>query len=156
MPFGFGGSTRNRSITRQPTIAEPPTIILFDGVCNLCSGVVHFLIARDPHARFRFAALQSEAARAACARVGHELPASTTPSTVVVIEQGRALERSDAALAIARRLPFPWPMFGVFGVLPRGIRDALYRILARHRYRWFGRTSECMVPTPELRCRFLD
>ena len=86
MPFGFGGSTRNRSITRQPTIAEPPAIILFDGVCNLCSGVVHFLIARDPHARFRFAALQSEAARAACARVGHELPASTTPSTVVVIE----------------------------------------------------------------------
>jgi len=156
MPFGIGGSTRNRSITRQPTIAEPPTIILFDGCCNLCSGVVHFLIARDPHARFRFAALQSEEAQAACARVGHELPASTTPSTVVVIEQGRALERSDAALAIARHLPFPWPMLGVFGVLPRRFRDALYRILARHRSRWFGCTTACMVPGPELRSRFLD
>lgn len=117
---------------------------------------MHFLIARDPHARFRFAALQSEEAQAACARVGHELPDSTTPSTVVVIEQGRALERSDAALAIARHLPFPWPMLGVFGVLPRRFRDALYRILARHRSRWFGCTTACMVPGPELRSRFLD
>jgi predicted DCC family thiol-disulfide oxidoreductase YuxK len=133
-----------------------PTIILFDGVCNLCGGVVRFLIARDPQARFRFAALQSEAARVACARVGHELLASTAPSTIVVIEQGRALERSDAALAIARRLPFPWPVFGVFGVLPRGLRDALYRSVARNRYRWFGRTESCMMPTPEIRARFLD
>jgi predicted DCC family thiol-disulfide oxidoreductase YuxK len=118
--------------------------------------VVRFLIARDPQARFRFAALQSEAARAACARVGYELLASTTPSTIVVIEQGRALERSDAALAIARRLPFPWPMFGVFGMLPRGFRDALYRFVARNRYRWFGRGEACMMPTPELQARFLD
>ncbi len=118
--------------------------------------MVRFLIARDPQARFRFAALQSEAARAACARVGYELLASTAPSTIVVIEDGRALERSDAALAIARRLPFPWPMFGVFGTLPRGFRDALYRFVARNRYRWFGRTEACMMPTPELRARFLD
>ncbi len=118
--------------------------------------MVRFLIARDPQARFRFAALQSEAARAACARVGYELLASTAPSTIVVIEQGRALERSDAALAIARRLPFPWPMFGVFGMLPRGFRDALYRFVARHRYRWFGLTEACVMPTPELQSRFLD
>ncbi len=118
--------------------------------------MVRFLIARDPHARFRFAALQSEAARATCARVGYELLATSTPSTIVVIENGRALERSDAALAIARHLPFLWPVFGVFGVLPRGLRDALYRFVARNRYRWFGRIEACMVPTPELRTRFLD
>ena len=118
--------------------------------------MVRFLIARDPHARFRFAALQSEAARTACVRVGYELLATSTPSTIVVIQNGRALERSDAALAIARCLPFPWPVFGVFGVLPRGLRDALYRLVARNRYRWFGRTEACMVPTPGLRARFLD
>jgi predicted DCC family thiol-disulfide oxidoreductase YuxK len=93
---------------------------------------------------------------AACAKVGYERPAFDTPSTIVVIEGGRALERSDAALAIARRMSFPWPMFGVFRVLPRGLRDALYRFVARNRYRWFGRAEACMVPRAELQERFLD
>ena len=66
------------------------------------------------------------------------------------------LERSDAALAIASRMSFPWPMFGVFRVLPRGLRDALYRFVARNRYRWFGRAEACMVPRAELQERFLD
>ena len=91
-----------------------------------------------------------------CARLGYELPASATPSTIVVIQDGRALERSDAVLAIAQRVRFPWSVLGVFRVLPRGLRDALYRFVARNRYRWFGRTDACMVPTPELRQRFLD
>ena len=135
---------------------EQATIILFDGACNLCSGAVRFVIARDPHARCRFASLQSSAARAACEKVGYDLPASATPSTIVVIEGGRALERSDAVLAIARRMRFPWPVLGVFGVLPRGLRDVLYGFVARHRYRWFGRSDACMAPTSELRGRFLD
>ena len=135
---------------------EQATIILFDGACNLCSGAVRFVIARDPHAQCRFASLQSDAARAACAKVGYDLPASATPSTIVVIEGGRALERSDAVLAIARRMRFPWPVLGVFGVLPRGLRDVLYGFVARHRYRWFGRSDACMAPTSELRGRFLD
>lgn len=117
---------------------------------------MRFLVARDPHARFRFAALQSQAARSACAAAGRELPADATPETNVVIEDGRALARSDAALAIARRMPFPWPMLGAFRVLPRGLRDALYRVAARHRSRWFGRTESCMVPTAELQARFLE
>jgi predicted DCC family thiol-disulfide oxidoreductase YuxK len=141
---------------RAPTITKQPTIVLFDGVCNLCSGVVRFLIARDPHARFRFAALQSQAARKACKAAGYELPAYATPSTIVVIEHGRALERSDAVLAIARRMRFPWPVLGVFRVLPRGLRDVLYRFVARNRYRWFGRADACMAPTAELRKRVLD
>lgn len=86
-----------------------------------------------------------------CARLGYELPASATPSTIVVIQDGRALERSDAVLAIARRMRFPWSVLGVFRVLPRGLRDVLYRFMARNRYRWFGRADACMVPTPELR-----
>ena len=135
---------------------EQVTIILFDGVCNLCSGIVRFVIARDPHARCRFASLQSDAARAACAKVGYDLPASATPSTIVVIEGGRALERSDAVLAIARRMRFPWPVLSVFGVLPRGLRDVLYGFVARNRYRWFGRDEACRAPGAELQERFLD
>ena len=135
---------------------EGHTIILFDGVCNLCSGVVRFLIARDPHARFRFAPLQSDAARRACAEVGATPPAAVEPDTIIVIVNGRALERSDAALAIAARLPFPWPIFGVFRILPRPLRDWLYRLVARNRYRWFGKRDTCMMPTPELRARFLE
>ena len=137
-------------------MAQPTTIILFDGVCNLCSGVVRFVIARDPHARFRFAALQSDAARRACAEVGATPPAAIDPDTIIVIVNGRALERSDAALAIASRLPFPWPMFGVFRILPRALRDWLYRFVAKNRYRWFGKSDTCMMPTPELRARFLE
>jgi predicted DCC family thiol-disulfide oxidoreductase YuxK len=136
--------------------AEHPSIILFDGDCNLCSGAVRFVIARDPYARCRFASLQSSAARAACAKVGYDLPASTTPSTIVVIEGGRAIERSDAVLAIARRMRFPWPVLSVFGVLPRGLRDVLYGFVARNRYRWFGRAEACMAPRAELEERFLD
>ena len=137
-------------------MAQPSTIILFDGVCNLCSGVVRFVIARDPHARFRFAALQSDAARRACTEVGATPPAAVDPDTIIVIVNGRALERSDAALAIASRLPFPWPMFGVFRILPRALRDWLYRFVAKNRYRWFGKSDTCMMPTPELRARFLE
>ena len=137
-------------------MAQPTTIILFDGVCNLCSGVVRFVIARDPHAHFRFAALQSDAARRACAEVGATPPAAVDPDTIIVIADGRALERSDAALAIASRLPFPWPMFGVFRILPRALRDWAYRLIARNRYRWFGKSDTCLMPTPELRARFLE
>jgi predicted DCC family thiol-disulfide oxidoreductase YuxK len=137
-------------------MAQSSTIILFDGVCNLCSGVVRFVIARDPHAHFRFAALQSDAARRACAEVGATPPAAVDPDTIIVIADGRALERSDAALAIAARLPFPWPMFGVFRILPRALRDWLYRLVAKNRYRWFGKSDTCMMPTPELRARFLE
>jgi predicted DCC family thiol-disulfide oxidoreductase YuxK len=137
-------------------MAQPSTIILFDGVCNLCSGVVRFVIARDPHAHFRFAALQSDAARRACAEVGATPPVAVDPDTIIVVVNGRALERSDAALAIAARLPFPWPLLGIFRVLPRGVRDWLYRLVARNRYRWFGKSDTCMMPTPELRARFLE
>jgi predicted DCC family thiol-disulfide oxidoreductase YuxK len=135
---------------------QSSTIILFDGVCNLCNGVVRFVIARDPRAHFRFAALQSDAARRVCAEVGATPPAAVDPDTIIVIVNGRAVERSDAALAIASRLPFPWPMFGVLRILPRGLRDWLYRLVAKNRYRWFGKSETCMMPTPELRARFLE
>jgi predicted DCC family thiol-disulfide oxidoreductase YuxK len=129
------------------------SIICFDGVCNLCNGVVQFIIPRDPHGRFQFAALDSEAAR----RVLRE--AGVTPGdadSVILIEHGRAYVRSAAALRIARRLQFPWPLaYGLIAV-PRPLRDWFYDVVARNRYRWFGKRDVCLVPAPEIRSRFLD
>lgn len=133
-----------------------PTIVLFDGRCGLCTRSVQFILKRDRHARFRFAPLESAAAARACARIGAPTPQAVEPDSIIVIADGRALERSDASLAIAARLPFPWPMCTVFRVVPRGLRDWAYGIVARNRYRWFGRHDACMIPSPEQRARFLD
>ncbi len=134
---------------------EPP-IILFDGVCALCAGVVKFVIARDSRAQFRFASLQSAAAARACARVGGTLPAAGALDSIIVLCEGRMLERSDAILAICARLPFPWPMLGVFRACPRPLRDALYRFIARHRYRIVAKRETCLVPPADWKSRFLD
>ena len=127
--------------------------ILFDGVCNLCSGFVRFVVARDPHARFRFAALSSTAAQSLLRECGVTAP---IPDTMVLVENGKVYFRSDAPLRIARGLTLPWPLASVFLVVPRFIRDTVYDFVAARRYRWFGRRQVCMVPTPELRGRFLE
>ncbi len=129
------------------------TFVLFDGVCNLCNGTVQFLLRRDRGRRLRFAALQSATGRALLRQHGM---ATDTLETVVVIENGRARVRSDAAILLARRLPWPWPMLAIFLVCPRPVRDALYAFVARHRYRWFGRRESCLLPSPEFADRFLD
>jgi predicted DCC family thiol-disulfide oxidoreductase YuxK len=129
------------------------TIVLFDGVCNLCNGSVQFLLRRDRRRRFRFAALQSAAGRALLEQYGLS---TQTLETIVVLEGGQARVRSDAALHLARRLPWPWPALAVFRILPRPLRDAPYSFVARHRYRWFGRTESCMLPTPDVADRFLS
>ena len=126
-------------------------MLLFDGVCTLCSGSVRFVIERDPGGRFQFAPLQSEAAR----RLLEKSP-QLLPDSLVLVEDGRPFTRSTAVLRIARGLRFPWPLAYVFVAVPRPLRDWVYDILASHRYRWFGRRDVCMVPTPELRSRFLN
>lgn len=128
-------------------------IVLFDGVCSLCAGVVRFAIARDPEARFRFAPLQSPLARALLDRHGCDPGAL---DTVVLVDGDGAHVRSSAALRIAAGLRGPWRALGPLLLrVPRPLRDAVYRWIARHRYRWFGRRDECLVPAPEIRSRFL-
>ena len=129
------------------------SIVLFDGVCNLCNGFVQFVIARDPQARFQFATLQSETARRLIEQYG--VP-DLLPDAVVLVEGGRLYTRSTAALRIARQLTFPWPLTAGCFVVPQPLRDWAYGLIARRRYRWFGRRETCMVPTPELRARFLE
>ncbi|MBT6488856.1 MAG: thiol-disulfide oxidoreductase DCC family protein [Deltaproteobacteria bacterium] len=126
-------------------------VILFDGVCNLCNSSVNFVIDRDPQGTIYFAPLQSEYARKLLEKhqIGMEL------NTIVLLEDGKVYDRSTAALRIARLLNGPWPLLYASIVMPRFIRDGVYRWIARNRYRWFGKTQACRVPTPELQARFL-
>ncbi|UYZ59412.1 thiol-disulfide oxidoreductase DCC family protein [Hymenobacter latericus] len=129
------------------------SIILFDGVCNLCHGLVQFIIERDPAGRFQFASLQSEAGQRLMP--GGINPDPANPDSVVLIENGRAYTHSTAILRIVRHLGGGWRLLGLGMVLPRFLRDAAYRFVARNRYRWFGKQNECWLPTPALRARFL-
>ena len=129
-------------------------VVLFDGVCNLCSAAVQFILDRDRRGRFRFAALQSEVGAALLQRFGVAVPEGD-PDTVLLLEGGAVYSHSSAALRIARRLDGAWPALYALMLLPRPLRDAGYRWIARNRYRWFGRTEQCRLPTPELRARFL-
>jgi predicted DCC family thiol-disulfide oxidoreductase YuxK len=128
-------------------------VVLFDGVCNFCNGTVKFIIARDPHAYFGFAALQSPTARRLLERCASPPRAA---DSLVLVEQGKCYTRSTAALGIVRRLRRPWCLLYGLIVVPRPIRDALYDWLARNRYRWFGKRDECLVPDTDTRSRFLD
>ena len=135
------------------SMALPPAVILFDGVCNLCNGFVQFVINRDPTGRFHFTSLQSEAGRKLLATYG--LPPVIEPETVILIENGQVYTHSTAALRILRQLSGLWPWLYAAIVVPRPARDWVYRFVARHRYQWFGHRDACMLPTPALRQRFL-
>jgi predicted DCC family thiol-disulfide oxidoreductase YuxK len=127
-------------------------IILFDGECNLCDGTVQFILRHDAQKRFRFAALQSTAAQ----RLAPEdTQTEGERRSVVLIEGGKIYRKSTAALRIARHLDGLLPLLYAFIIVPRPIRDAVYSVIARNRYRWFGKKDACLLPTGELRQRFL-
>lgn len=145
-------------------MVDDTPVVLFDGTCNFCDGAVHFVIDHERGATLKFAALQSEAGTALLDRAttpehARALREGTTgdgdPDSVALVQSGKLYTHSTAALRIARRLRWPWRWLAVFEIVPRPIRDAVYRWFARHRYRWFGKTDACRVPTPELRARFL-
>lgn len=128
-------------------------VILFDGVCNFCAWSVQFVITRDQRGACRFASLQSETGRRLLRE--HGLDAEAMDSFVLV-EGAKAWRESDAALRVCRYLCFPWRVLVVFVIVPSFLRDPFYRLIARNRYRWFGKSDTCLVPTPEMRARFLD
>lgn len=145
-------SDASSSITAPP---PPGPVLLFDGVCNLCNASVNFILDRDRDARLRFASLQSEAGRALLARAGLRLP-DGDPESMVLVLGDAAFTHSDAALRVCRLLPWPWRLAGWLLWIPRPLRDAVYKLVARNRYRWFGRSEVCRMPTPALRARFLS
>ncbi len=128
-------------------------IILFDGVCNLCNAAVNFVIKRDKQHAFHFAPLQSETGKAILAE--HNLSADQYNS-FIFYSNGKLYSRSTAALQVARLLPVPYYLLYGFIIVPVFIRDAVYNLVARNRYKWWGRQDQCMIPTPALKAKFLN
>jgi predicted DCC family thiol-disulfide oxidoreductase YuxK len=128
-------------------------IVLFDGVCNFCNDSVNFLIKNDPDGKLRFASLQSEVGQALLARHGLQ---DLSLSTSVLIDGDTVYLNSDAVLQTARRLGGIYAAAAALLFVPRPLRDWAYTTFAKNRYRMFGKRDQCMVPTPELRQRFLD
>lgn len=131
---------------------ENKKIILFDGVCNLCNGAVTFIIKRDKNDSFRFAALQSEIGAELTDK--HDIDTSKTDS-ITLIDDDNHYTKSSAVLRIARHLSGGYPLLYGFMILPAFIRDRMYDLIANNRYRWFGKRESCMIPTPELKAKFL-
>ncbi|MBX2965909.1 MAG: thiol-disulfide oxidoreductase DCC family protein [Cyclobacteriaceae bacterium] len=131
---------------------QPVDVVLFDGVCNLCSSSVQFIIKRDYRARYHFASLQSSAGQQLLQKFN--LPADALYS-IILVRGDAFLERSDAALEIARNLSGLWPLFYIFKIIPRFLRDPVYNWISRNRYRWFGKKDACWLPTAELKARFI-
>ncbi len=127
-------------------------VVLFDGVCNLCNAWVNFVIDHDRFGVFVFGAQQSARGRAILEEL--HLPAPVLAGIVVVAGR-RVYTDSAAILEVCARLPPPWRLIGFLRIIPRPIRDAVYRWVARHRYAWFGKSATCRVPAPELEHRFL-
>ena len=136
----------------KKTQVEADRIILFDGVCDLCNGFVQFIIARDPKGKFKFGALQSPEAQQLLK--GTVLDPKAL-ETVIYIRGDRIYTRSGAALRILNDLGGWWSLLSIKLIVPPPIRDFAYGIIAKRRYRWFGKRESCMVPTPELRERFI-
>jgi predicted DCC family thiol-disulfide oxidoreductase YuxK len=126
-------------------------LVLYDGHCGLCQRSVRFLLRHERGAELKFAALTSDTGR----RLRKERGVSDDIDSIIFLDAERTLTRSDAALALCAYLRHPWRALRVFRVLPRPLRDALYRGIARRRYRWFGQTETCPLPAPGQAERFL-
>ena len=128
------------------------SIILFDGVCNLCNGAVNFVIKRDPGNVFKFTPLQEK--QGVLLLKKHAIDAQKLDS-IVLVENKKVYTKSSAALRIARKMSNLWPLFFVLLIIPKFIRDGVYDFIAKNRYKWFGKKEQCMIPTPGLKEKFL-
>ncbi|PHR11965.1 MAG: thiol-disulfide oxidoreductase [Aequorivita sp.] len=127
-------------------------IILFDGVCNLCNGTVTYIIKRDKKNVFKFAALQSEIGQQLISKFNID---SSKVDSIILIDGERHYEKSSAALYIAKNLSGAYPLLFGFMIVPKFMRNAVYDYIAKNRYKWFGKKESCMIPTTELKAKFL-
>ncbi|HMC00804.1 MAG TPA: thiol-disulfide oxidoreductase DCC family protein [Flavobacteriaceae bacterium] len=135
-------------------LEEHKQLILFDGVCNLCNASVQYVIKRDKKNVFLFTALQSDVGQQIIR--DHQIDTTKTDSIILYSEGQKLTYKSTAALNIAKYLGFPTNLMTVFFIIPAFIRDWVYDIVARNRYKWFGKRDQCMVPTPEFKSKFLE
>ncbi|EKF35206.1 MULTISPECIES: thiol-disulfide oxidoreductase DCC family protein [Bacillus] len=131
---------------------QPSHLILFDGVCNVCSGAVQFVMKRDPHEQMMFASLQSNTGQRILKENG--LPLDEFNS-FIYIEEGTLYMKSTGILRAARHLKGIYRWSYLLLIIPRPIRDWCYQLIAKNRYKWFGQKTSCMVPTPDIQKRFL-
>ncbi len=129
-----------------------PSIVLFDGICNLCSGSVLFIIKRDPAGYFRFAALQTDSGRLIMEKYGINL---VRTDSLILIENNKLYYQSDAALRISRKLRGAWKLFYAFIIIPPFLRNFFYDLVACNRYRWFGQRATCFLPDENIGQRFI-
>ncbi|MDF2858739.1 MAG: thiol-disulfide oxidoreductase family protein [Neobacillus sp.] len=127
-------------------------IILFDGVCNLCNSSVQFIIKRDQLAKFQFASLQSEIGQKLLRKYDY----NQDLNSFILIEDEKIYIKSSAALRVCMNLNGLWKYLSIFRIIPPSIRDYIYEIIAKNRYKWFGKQETCMIPTPEMKQRFLE
>jgi len=135
------------------SLVEGGPILLFDGVCNLCNGTIQFVVRNDPEGTFRFAPLQSDAGQALLDDADVEVD---PVESFVMVDGDDAYVRSEAVLRTASRLGLPWSLARAFLYVPRVVRDAVYRVVARYRYDVFGRKDRCLVPDEDVSDRFLE
>jgi predicted DCC family thiol-disulfide oxidoreductase YuxK len=128
-------------------------VVLFDGVCNYCNGMVNFVIRQDKKKQFLFTPLQSEAGKRILQ--ANNLTGQARDS-FIIYDKGKIYQRSTAALKLYNKLPWYWKWTQAFWIVPKFLRDAIYDLIARNRYKWFGKKDECMIPSPEVKERFLD
>ena len=138
-------------VTAQELPARP--VVIFDGVCNLCNTSVQFILDHDRRGELLLCSAQSEPGQALLARF--HVDTGPEPASVYLVENGQLHNRSTALIRIGRRMGFPWSLGVVLHVIPRFLRDALYKVVARNRYRWFGKREACRLPAPGEAERFL-
>lgn len=129
------------------------SVILFDGLCNLCNGAVQFVIERDQQDKFHFASLQSDFAKKELLNFDID---STRMNSFILLENGKIYHRSTAALRVAKKLNGLWPLLYAFIIIPPFVRDGVYNYVAKNRYKWFGKKESCWVPTAELKRKFYN
>ena len=127
-------------------------VVLFDGVCNFCNSSVNFIIRHDKKDYFRFTPLQSEIGMKISEKYNLD---SGNLKSVILVDKGKIYTKTTAALRIAKQLSGAWPALYVFIIVPPPIRDVVYNIIAKYRYKWWGERDACMIPTPEIRKKFL-
>ena len=129
------------------------SIILFDGICNLCNGAVQFVIKHDPHNQFTFASMQSDSGQKLLQQYQLE---QTNFDSFILIQDNTVFKKSTAALRVAKNLSGPVQLLSKLIIVPAVVRDAVYNVIARNRYKWFGKKNTCMIPTPAHQSRFLN
>lgn len=127
-------------------------VILFDGYCGLCNKSVDWLLRKDSEQNLKFAAIQGEFAK----RIPSSVLNVSNPNSLLVYVDGEVYQKSEAVILIIKKLPFPWKLLQIFFIVPTSVSDSVYDLISKNRYRWFGKSDVCRMPTPEEKTQFLD